>query len=582
MAGKISEYIEIATKRATDLIDMTVLEGGVLVTRSISALNFFKPRTKTLPFAQPQITINFGFETTATVNITGDTTIFIGTYDNGGVYQLILMPDATPRTVMLGSSFGINLESENTTIVLYPNRPYVIKIYVSHSGQVTNTIERWQAVLPDTLSGTNEVVFKTMFGYYTRTLTSLKAWIKSGLLASEVTNDSTKVTGTTVKDVFDNAEEAVLATSVIDGDYFAGMRLEDTGVTTETKNKYWTAETMKAYFATSGALITYVATAGELNAALAAEKETAQICLTQSFTSNDPLNIYAGNIWITGRKTTFNPVLFMPNSTSSRDITRVYFDAAVDMKGDSGTGVITIAATSGKWYFTFRNLSQDMPVRFSALSGSEIHFVTGNTINIDTAGSTGTYTVTHDSTLDLGQDDVRLDGSNVFDIGAGVDANTPVLIKANTGFVTLATVQKLSEQALLYNRRALVVTIDRKVGDPTMYDLCDILIGWEIEYIDIVRKDNHGGQDYLIFACEDRGGNFIDISSAVGVQSTPNRITRLHYLSSFPSTELYDFYKLDMIFINNYTTPKKLRVRVGGGYWDVSTLEFRVVIKRTL
>ena len=77
MAGKISEYILTTVKKATDLLDMTVLEGGVLLTRSITALDFFKPRTKTLPFAQPQITIDFGFETTATVNITGDTTIVI-------------------------------------------------------------------------------------------------------------------------------------------------------------------------------------------------------------------------------------------------------------------------------------------------------------------------------------------------------------------------------------------------------------------------------------------------------------------------------------------------------------------------
>jgi len=286
-------------------------------------------------------------------------------------------------------------------------------------------------------------------------------------------------------------------------------------------------------------------------------------------------------LWITGRKLIFNSGLITPNSSSGRAVTCVFFDASVTMIGSAGDGFTRILVTSGIWHFTFRNLSQDLPIRFTVTAGAEVHVVCGNTITIDPT-STGIYTVTQDSTLDLGQDGVRLDGSNVFNVGAAVDASTEVLIKANTGFVTLATVQKLSEQALLYSRRALVVTIDRKVGDPTMYDLCDILIGWEIEYIDIVRKDNLGGQDYLIFACEDGGGNFIDISSAVGVQSTPNRTTRLHYLSSFPSTELYDFYKLDMIFINNYNVTKKLRVRVGGGYWDVSTLEFRVVIKRTL
>ena len=91
---------------------MTVdVGGGLLETRSITAQNFFKPRTKAVAFAQPQIVVDFGFETTASINITGDTTIFIGTYDNGGVYKLLLFPDATPHTVTLGSSFGSNLAS---------------------------------------------------------------------------------------------------------------------------------------------------------------------------------------------------------------------------------------------------------------------------------------------------------------------------------------------------------------------------------------------------------------------------------------------------------------------------------------
>jgi len=432
---------------------------------------------------------------------------------------------------------------------------------------------------PVAIADTDNVRFKSGTGWYNRTLLEIKNYVKSGLKASEVANDSTKVTGATVKDVFDNAEEAVLATTVQDSDMFAGMRWENIGTGIETYNKYWTAEDMKAYFATSGAV--FVATEQELTEAFASEKETMQICATAGITSGSISNIYASNLWITGRKLIFDSGVIIPSSSSSRAVTHVFFDASVTMLGDDIEGACVFVAAAGIWHFTFRHLAQDMPIRFVAAGTSEIHVVCGNTITVDPA-STGTYTVTQDSTLDLGQDGVRLDGSNVFNVGAAVDASTEVLIKANTGFVTLTTVQKLSEQALLYSRRALVVTIDRKVGDPTMYDLCDILIGWEIEYIDIVRKDNLGGQDYLIFACEDGGGNFIDISSAVGVQSTPNRTTRLHYLSSFPSTELYDFYKLDMIFINNYNVTKKLRVRVGGGYWDVSTLEFRVVIKRTL
>ena len=438
MSGKISEYIETAINKATDLLDKTVLEGGVLVTRSVTALNFFKPRTKTLPFASPQIVIDFGFETTATVNITGDTTIFIGTYDNGGVYQLILYPDATPRTVTLGSSFGDNLESSPMQFVTYPNRPYVIKVYVSHNGQVSNSIDRWQSAPDDILAGTNEIVCKTQFGYYTRTLTAISSWIKSAIYASDVINNSLNVTGTTVKDVFDNAD-CVAVTSMQDADMIPFSRVS--GAVSE--NKMIPAIDAKSYFADAFSSAVFVCNGTELSTALAAEKETMQICATAGITSGSISNVYAGNLWITGRKLIFDSGLILPNSSSSRAVTRMFFDASVTMFGDVGEGAVVFAVTTGTWYFTFRNLSQDMPIKFVAAGTSEIHVVCGNTITVDPA-STGTYTVTQDSTLDLGQDDVRLDGSNVFNVGAGISANTEVLIKANTGFVTLATLGELT------------------------------------------------------------------------------------------------------------------------------------------
>ena len=239
MAGKISEYIQIAVKKASDLLDMTVdVGGGLLETRSITALNFFKPRTKTVAFAQPQIVVDFGFETTATVNITGDTTIFMGTYDNGGVYKLILFPDATPRTVRLGSSFGSNLESSNMQFITYPNRPYVIKIYVSNSGQVSNSIEKWQSAPADILAGGNEVVFKTQFGYFTRTLTAISAWIKSALYASEILNDSTNKTGANVKLVIDDLVNHYQQASAPTIASTPALKKDDTWLDTTTLIKY--------------------------------------------------------------------------------------------------------------------------------------------------------------------------------------------------------------------------------------------------------------------------------------------------------------------------------------------------------
>ena len=490
MAGKISEYILTTVKKATDLLDMTVLEGGVLLTRSITALDFFKPRTKTLPFAQPQITIDFGFETTATVNITGDTTIFIGTFDNGGVYQLILYPDATPRTVTLGSSFGDNLESSSMQFVTYPNRPYVIRVYVSHNGQVSHSVDRWQASPADVLAGTNEIVCKTQFGYFTRTLTAISAWIKSAIYASDVINNSTKVTGATVKTVFDNAD-CVAVTSLQDTDMIPFGRAN--GAVSE--NKMIHALEAKDYFAsaTSGAI--FVATEQELTDALASENETIQICATVGITNGSISNVYAGNLWITGRKLIFNSGLIVPNSSSTRAVTRVFFDASVTMLGDVGEGACVFVVTNGIWHFTFRNLVQDMPLKFIVSAGAVLNVTTGNTITVDPA-STGTYTVTQDSTLDLGQDDVRLDGSNVFNVGAGISANTEVLIKANTGFVTLATLGMLGGIIRSSERYSETAIVDA-TGGYGPFNFATVPSGYDVEAIDIT-VDVAGSANFVI------------------------------------------------------------------------------------
>lgn len=123
MAGKISEYIQIAVKKASDLLDMTVdVGGGLLETRSITALNFFKPRSKTVALMPLTTTVDFGFETSASINITKDAGLILSGVENGGVYQLILHADATPRIVTLGTSFGESLTFEDTSFTTIPNR----------------------------------------------------------------------------------------------------------------------------------------------------------------------------------------------------------------------------------------------------------------------------------------------------------------------------------------------------------------------------------------------------------------------------------------------------------------------------
>lgn len=580
MAGKISEYIETAINKATDLLDKTVLEGGVFVTRSVTALNLFKPRTKTVALTQPTVTVAFGFETSASVNITADSNIVLTDLDAGGCYQLMLHADATPRTVVLGSSFGQPLNNETTTFTTYPNTAYLIEIFVSATGAVTHRRDNFIFYNAGTITGTDEAVFKTHFGYFTRSLTAIGAWIKSAIYASDVINNSTKIAGTTVKDVFDNAEEAVLATTVQDSDMFAGMRWENLGAGLETYNKYWTAEDMKAYFATSGALITFVATAGELTAALASEKETMQICATAGITSGSISNVYAGNLWITGRKLIFNSGLITPNSSSGRAVTRVFFDASVTMIGSAGDGFTRILVTAGIWHFTFRNLSQDMPIKFVAAGTSEIHVVCGNTITVDPA-STGTYTVTQDSTLDLGQDDVRLDGSNVFNVGAGISANTEVLIKANTGFVTLATLGALGGIITGSDRKAIVTTVTRNETATTFYDIATIPDGWELESVDIIRKDGMHRTAYVSIQCEYGAGNFVIVSGATSIPDAEGYALRIWHSPDKIQHDRYLAKEFTFLYVNNYGANMLVRA-IPNSTWLESELEFHIIIKRTL
>lgn len=446
----------------------------------------------------------------------------------------------------------------------------------------TNVVKLESDETPEAIADTDNVRFKSGTGYYVRTLLAIKNYVKSGLKASDVANDSTKVTGATVKDVFDNAEEAVLATTVQDSDMFAGMRWENIGTGIETYNKYWTAEDMKAYFATSGAV--FVATEQELTEAFASEKETMQICATAGITSGSISNVYAGNLWITGRKLIFNSGLITPNSSSGRAVTRVFFDASVTMIGSAGDGFTRILVTSGIWHFTFRNLSQDLPIRFTVTASSEVHFVCGNTITVDPA-STGTYTVTQDSTLDLGHDDVRLDGSNIFDVGAAVDASTEVLIKANTGFVTLATLGALASTITGSDRKAIVTTIERIVDNTELIEIASTPTGWELDYIDIKRIDNTGLAIGLSLVAEYEDSTMYQINAFTEQQAIAQGYTQRHsyYMQVNIGAGNYEIAGLYKIWVNNYGTNKKLYATRSSGVWPIgTTLEFRTVIKRTL
>ena len=115
----------------------------------------------------------------------------------------------------------------------------MIKIYVSNrTGNSRNSIEKWQSAPTDILAGGNELVFKTQFGYFTRTLTAISAWIKSALYASEVLNDSTNKTGANVKLVIDdlvNHYQQATAPTIAST---PALKKDDTWLDTTTLIKY--------------------------------------------------------------------------------------------------------------------------------------------------------------------------------------------------------------------------------------------------------------------------------------------------------------------------------------------------------
>ena len=256
----------------------------------------------------------------------------------------------------------------------------------------TNVIKLESDETPAAIADTDNVRFKSATGYYVRTLLAIKNYVKSGLKASEVANDSTCY-GATVEAVF-NAAEAVEVSDLLSDDLIPAQR-------------YGVGNVMIPYslFGQTSDGSVFAATAGELTDALAAEKETMQICATEGVTISSISNVYAGNVWITGRKITISSGFSLLNSTSARAVTRLVFDAAINFTGDSGDGTCIIGATAGIWHLTFRDLTSAKPIKIFASAGAEIHITTRRLITVD-AGSTGTYSLSSDPTLDVIDDDI--------------------------------------------------------------------------------------------------------------------------------------------------------------------------------
>lgn len=108
----------------------------------------------------------------------------------------------------------------------------------------TNVIKLESDETPAAIADTDNVRFKSATGYFNRTLLAIKNYVKLGLKASDVANDS-DISGITVTDVF-NSADAIEVMSLASGDMIALARMN--GVVSE--NKMIDAVNAKAYFQT--------------------------------------------------------------------------------------------------------------------------------------------------------------------------------------------------------------------------------------------------------------------------------------------------------------------------------------------
>lgn len=230
----------------------------------------------------------------------------------------------------------------------------------------------------------------------------IKAYVKFGLKASEVANDSTAL-GATVKDVLDTSE-ALEVQTVQDGDILA-MARDNNGV---SENVFVKTENAKPYFAGAGnGNFIYVSTADEFVAAIGMAYSIIEICVTKPITVNPFSNVYADYVYLTGCEITLPDGVILCNKTSTNTTTNYLINNALlyDVT-DPDASVIVVTALSGmtrEWNITVREFKTTRPLGVLVTTGCQLNLITGNTLTLDAQQLVGSYTATVDATLDLGQ-----------------------------------------------------------------------------------------------------------------------------------------------------------------------------------
>lgn len=142
--GKISEYAsEAVIGTSSDLLDISKFQGGTAYdSQKITPNSIRKDELLINTFSAAR---NFNLQNAPVqeMPIEGDCTLSISNTYNGGMFNLFLKADATPRTVTLDSSFGTLRGGFAPLTVTEAGKVYLVQVIVDASGNKSYGIESY-------------------------------------------------------------------------------------------------------------------------------------------------------------------------------------------------------------------------------------------------------------------------------------------------------------------------------------------------------------------------------------------------------------------------------------------------------
>lgn len=218
------------------------------------------------------------------------------------------------------------------------------------------------------------------------TALAFKTYVKLGLKASEILNDSLNVLGITLKDVLDNATLAIDGVTIQDADLFPIAReVEASAGVFTSVNMYHPWDRIKSELVDKHVYQYNVSTWAEVQNVLAdpACRESVVFNLMQDMRVNT-LSIYAKNIYFRGAKLIMedNATLFIEPFIA--DTYNIYFDCLIETGFDNTPSLIRLGASS--------NIST-INVKFKQFKGASTTIVP--TIQFGKEGASNTVTASY-------------------------------------------------------------------------------------------------------------------------------------------------------------------------------------------